>query len=554
MPTQKEVKDALPMSIPYYSFNGNLVNFNNRKATPGKGYLDPQEVLVRVYNSTIAREGGFSGEVIAIGDYVDSLGINDYVFGGGVPALQQYITVKADEVAVKPKELNFAEAARLYAGSIVHDALETLQEKSTVLVLGDMTGFAAQICYAKGCLVTSSENFDCGEQNIIESDNFLEWLESHTYKYDTIIDATGDLDLYDHCHKFSHKDATYLSINPESALQAAKSSMLPTFLGGGTRKLKICRAAKGSRKAKSLSSLAARILANELDIKELKIIAYEAVNSVKPSLRYVTAVNILKQADLTPDDPSTGQQEGQASGRKNKGKSSDESRRPEKGQSPSQSSQSAQSRPSHSRSSSYDGLTSSPLRNSPSGFPRSPHSPGSPLINPYSPRRPSRLSQSVSVSNLSELVDSSPSPPSSSEGTFSPPQRVLSFGHIDPNSLGATSPKMTIMARPPALRRHTSSLPNDESHFESVELQNLTSKGSGHQTRQTERSKTDSDVFGGAVNPDQVVLSAEQIRERELAVAKSQIEILQQQVEKLMAAQGDMKEGSPRGLNLFALE
>lgn len=465
--TEREVKDALPTNIPYYSFHSDRVSYNAvGRPTPGKSYLDPQDILVKVYNSTIAKDGGFSGEVLALGSHIDSFGANDYVFGGGVSALQQYITVRAEEVLTKPRDLCFADASRLHAGTILYEHLQHLQQELTVLILGDMTGFGAQICRERGCLVTSSEYFDCGEQAIIDSDNFLEWLENHDFVYDVVVDATGDLDMYAHCHKFTTKRAHYISINPDSVLQATKSAYLPSFLGGGTRKLTIARPAKGAKKVQLLAELAAKIVREEYEVKNPRIVGYRSIHTVNPSQRYVTAVNVIEQKDITPEDPEYNLKEGRARGAKGNGKGKAKARTqpntPPRYRNP--------TFPSHTqhRPGSSGGMEAS---GNPS---RQRSTPSSPVVHPYSPKVSSRLSHSVSASILPDS-----SPPMISSKSES---RKSSAGSITANRSPSVpdpsgSPKMSIMRTPPLSRRHTSSMVHDDLPFEQIELQSLMSSG-----------------------------------------------------------------------------
>lgn len=346
------------------------MSFNSRKPCPGKAYLDPKHVLVRVYNATMAVDGGFSGEVIALGDHVDSFSVNDFVFGGGLPCLQQYIVVDASSLAIKPRELSFADAARLYTASVLNRAMRHLEKDMQVLILDDMSGFAVQFARERGCVVTASEDFDCGEDIIIEEDNYLNWLQQHTNQFDVVIDATGDLDLYDYCEIFTTPLSEYISLDPQSTVQAVRALYLPSLLGGGTRKLKVVRAQKGEALSKSLSALAKRLINNEIHVLNPRIVAFDKINTVMPSQRYVTAVNVIKQSDITPA-------EAEPRDRKGKGKGK------------------ARADPKHRRNrSSTDVQTLTP--------------PATPPVNPYSPRLPSRLAQSVSAT-LPEDIREDPS-------------------------------------------------------------------------------------------------------------------------------------------------
>lgn len=521
MGSQREALAALPAHIPFYSFSSDLVSFNDRCSTPGKSFLEPKDVLVRVYNATIARDGGFSGEVIATGDHIDSFGVGDYVYGGGLACLQQYITVRADELATKPRELCFADASRLFAGAIVYEALRGIKEDMLVLILGDLTGFAAQICQERGCFVTSSEDFQCNEENIIEGDDFLGWLDQHDFKYDVIVDATGDLDLYDHCHNFTTRRAEYISINPQSTLQAVKSTMLPTFLGGGQRKITVAKAPRGPRRARLLSELGTKVVQGEYTVKEPRIVAFESVRVVPREQRYVTAVNVISQRDLTPDDPELKSAEGRASNRSvpDKGKRRADPRTPQKRFSEGASTPTPPGKTplrTPSSASSFDSQNASPVRLK---------SPTPSFTHAYSPRQPSRLNQSVSASNLFDVAHSSSNSPTSPEMPhIEPPQRTLSFDSNGSLSSVPRTVKIPPISRPvQSPRRHTDYGALDDSPFEQVELQPMLSSYENEVLYDQDESANS--------------VAEEEQKAKELQMAKDQIKFLEQQVESLMRSQ-----------------
>jgi hypothetical protein len=299
----KQVRDALPFTVQAYQFTAGELGLNARKPCPGKTYLDTNEIIVRVYNATISEQAGFCGEVIAIGDYVDTFSVGDYVFGGKQrPSLQAYIVVKSEDLAVLPPKMSPAAAARLYAATPIYATLQNLEIGQRVAVLGDMTGFAVQIAVQKKCIVTSSEKNDVGETAVIESDNFLEYLSQQASPFDVIVDATGDLDLYDYCEQFTTRTAEYISINPVNPLQATKAQLLPAFLGGGTRKLTVSKMPTGEKKTSLLYALAKEVQSGQLRVLDQRIVSFEAVLQVYPAIREVTVVNVVKQSDLTPPE------------------------------------------------------------------------------------------------------------------------------------------------------------------------------------------------------------------------------------------------------------
>ncbi|ORY85093.1 hypothetical protein BCR37DRAFT_391776 [Protomyces lactucae-debilis] len=365
----KQVRDALPFTIQAYTFTGGELGLNAKRPCPGKSYIDTNEIIVRVYNATIAEEAGFCGEVIAIGDYVDTYSIGDYVFGGKQkPALQPYIVVKPEDLAVLPSKMSPAAAARLYAATPVYAALQNLEMGQRVAILGDMTGFAVQIAVQKKCIVTSSEPHDVGETAVIEEDNFLEYLSQQPDPFDVIVDATGDLDLYAYCEQFTTRAAEYISINPINTIQATKAQLLPAFLGGGTRKLTVSKLPVGQHKADLLNTLAKEVQEGRLRVLDQRVVSFEAVLQVYPAIREVTVVNVIKQSELTPEEPEEPAQP------KNKGKAKAVAPSPKPKRSPTQ------------------------KRRAPTQIAEQAASPN----KNYSPRKPSRLQESILADQAGE--------------------------------------------------------------------------------------------------------------------------------------------------------
>lgn len=516
------MRESLPSHIAYYTFNGDLMTFNSRKPCPGKAYLEPKAVLIRVYNATLARYGGFSGEIIALGDHVDSFSVNDFVFGGGVNCVQQYIVVKANCIALKPKELGFADAARLYSATVLYEGIKHLEQDMRVLILGDMTGFGVQLARERGCIITSSEDFDCGEETIIDEDNYLKWLEEHTNQFDAVVDATGDLELYDYCELFTSPLSEYISIDPESTFHTAKSLYLPKLLGGVSRRLSIARAPTAEACARLLHNLAKRLLNDELHILNQRIVAYENINTIMPSQRYVTAVNIIKQCDI--DAVASQPRETRAKG-KERSKSAFKHRRT-------------------TSSSSFDGsaLTTSSI----------------PSANPYSPRQPSRLAQSISASLTDDRHDGRQAlPPQRQSMRAHNHSRPL---HKNPLSLSEEDEEGTITeTRDESLSEIDSSRKSRESSeyaqtetSEGTELSSMPNRN--YTTKPTvelrahspfvDQKSTDIDV-GDHHEPDDCNDGTQE-----------QIDALQQQVALLTKKQKDRKAAvmSARGLGLFDLE
>ena len=149
----------------------------------------------------------FAGTVEAVGSGVDGLQPGDEVFGGAGAAFAQYVNVQAADLALKPADVTFEQAASVPIAAVT--ALQALRDKGNlqsgqkVLINGASGGvgtFAVQIAKALGAEVTgvcSTRNVDMVRS--IGADHVFDYTkENYTEserRYDLIIDNVGNHSL-----------------------------------------------------------------------------------------------------------------------------------------------------------------------------------------------------------------------------------------------------------------------------------------------------------------------------------------------------------------------
>jgi NADPH:quinone reductase-like Zn-dependent oxidoreductase len=151
----------------------------------------------------------FAGTVEAVGKAVTQLKPGDEVFGARTGAVGEYITIRADRVALKPTNMTFEQAASVTVAAIT--ALQALRDHGQVkagqkvLVNGASGGvgtFAVQIAKALGAEVTgvaSTRNMELLRS--IGADHTIDYTKDDftkgEIKYDVIIDNVGNHSLGD---------------------------------------------------------------------------------------------------------------------------------------------------------------------------------------------------------------------------------------------------------------------------------------------------------------------------------------------------------------------
>jgi NADPH:quinone reductase-like Zn-dependent oxidoreductase len=148
-----------------------------------------------------------AGQVEAVGENVTQFRPGDEVFGWGKGALAEYVSVSEDNLALKPANLTFAQAAVVPFSGFT--ALQGLRDKGQiqpgqkVLIIGASGGvgtFAVQIAKSFGAEVTgmcSTKNLDLVRS--IGADHVIDYTQEDftqsERRYDLILDMAGDRSL-----------------------------------------------------------------------------------------------------------------------------------------------------------------------------------------------------------------------------------------------------------------------------------------------------------------------------------------------------------------------
>jgi NADPH:quinone reductase-like Zn-dependent oxidoreductase len=171
----------------------------------------------------------FSGIVKQVGAEIRNFRPGDAVFGAVDPfkggALAEYLLVAEKDIALKPKNISFEQAAAMptvgTAALQIIDGLATLGKGTEVLINGASGGigmFAIQIAKKKGALVTS-----------VASTKGLSWVKkwgsdvvldyrkedilSSRKRYDVVLDLSGKLP-YSAAKKIMKPDSVYVNSIP----------------------------------------------------------------------------------------------------------------------------------------------------------------------------------------------------------------------------------------------------------------------------------------------------------------------------------------------------
>ena len=151
---------------------------------------------------------GLAGTVEAIGRLVTTLAPGDEVYGSGDGSFAEFAAVPADQLALKPWNLTFVQAAGVpISGPTALQAIRKagVQPDQRLLVVGASGGvgsFAVQIATAMGATVTgvcSASKLDF--VRALGADRVVDYLEEDfadgAYEYDAIIDIGGSRRLAD---------------------------------------------------------------------------------------------------------------------------------------------------------------------------------------------------------------------------------------------------------------------------------------------------------------------------------------------------------------------
>lgn len=181
-----------------------------------------------------------AGEVAAVGAAVTGFAPGDEVYGEISGAFAEYAKVRSDEIARKPRNLSFEEAAALPVAGTT--ALQGLRDKGhvkpgdAVLVNGASGGvgsLAVQIAKALGATVTgvcSTAKVDLvrsiGADHVVDyrTDDFTK----SDRRYDVILDLAGNRSLGD-CLRVMNPDGVFVSSVGKS--ENAWLGVMPRLIG-----------------------------------------------------------------------------------------------------------------------------------------------------------------------------------------------------------------------------------------------------------------------------------------------------------------------------------
>lgn len=185
-----------------------LVNIHAASLNPNDSKIKAGKLkLLLHYEIPLILGNDFSGVVVEIGDKVEQFKPGDEVYGrprkNRIGTLAEYIAVHQDDIALKPTNLSFEEAASiplvgLTAYQAMHDIFK-LQKEQKILIhagSGGVGTFAIQLAKSMGAYVAttaSDKGYDLvqslGADQIINyrKENFEQLLEG----YDAVLDTLG---------------------------------------------------------------------------------------------------------------------------------------------------------------------------------------------------------------------------------------------------------------------------------------------------------------------------------------------------------------------------
>lgn len=166
--------------------------------------------LLLKYNMPLTLGNDFAGSVIKIGKNVSKFKVGDEVYGrprsNKIGTFAEYLAVHEDDIALKPKNLSFDEAASvplvgLTSYQALHDILQ-IKEGQKILIhagSGGVGTFAIQLAKSMGATVatTTSDGSDLvktlGANKVINYKK--EKFEHSIHEYDAVIDTIGGTTL-----------------------------------------------------------------------------------------------------------------------------------------------------------------------------------------------------------------------------------------------------------------------------------------------------------------------------------------------------------------------
>lgn len=195
-----------------------------------------------------------AGSSFKRGDLVFGCPTNSPLAGG---ALSEFVACEKNNVVLLPKGLNAIDASTVcVAGMTAYQTIVPRVKKGDkVLINGGSGGvgvFGIQIAKVVGCHVTAT----CSTANVelckslgadvvvdYKKGSVAEQLKASGVKFDHVLDNVGgdNLELYWKCHEYTKPGAVYMMVGGSPsighAIERTKIKMIPSFLGGGRRKI-----------------------------------------------------------------------------------------------------------------------------------------------------------------------------------------------------------------------------------------------------------------------------------------------------------------------------
>ncbi|MGA3598876.1 NADP-dependent oxidoreductase [Lysinibacillus agricola] len=195
------------MEIPKISSDDVLVEIHAASINPiDYKVRDGKVKMLLSYKMPLVLGNDFSGVIVKVGENVAEFQVGDEVYGrprkSRIGTFAEYIAIHKDDIAIKPKNLSFEEAAAIpLVGLTTYQAFyDIMQLKPNDKVLiqagsGGVGTFAIQLAKLMGAYVattTSSKNEALvkrlGADKVInyKNENFEDILSDYDYVYDTL--------------------------------------------------------------------------------------------------------------------------------------------------------------------------------------------------------------------------------------------------------------------------------------------------------------------------------------------------------------------------------
>lgn len=161
--------------------------------------------LLLTYEMPLTLGNDFAGRVIQVGNKVTKFAVGDEVYGRPratqIGTFAEYLAVHEDDMALKPQNLSFVEAASiplvgLTSYQALHDILNILPGQHVLIHAGSggVGTFAIQLAKTMGAIVTTTASDESlvkrlGADNVINYKK--EIFEDAEQKYDAVLDTLG---------------------------------------------------------------------------------------------------------------------------------------------------------------------------------------------------------------------------------------------------------------------------------------------------------------------------------------------------------------------------